>query len=129
MSIGHTLNHLTWDTEYEIAASALRTQAMYNRAHTKQPADAGAEAHKEKVHDPSEDMVLALPEVVGSMISPPSMTPSPSYQAEQRDDKPSDELLKTLEELCRELHGRHFSPADQERISDALSRAWMRTRR
>jgi hypothetical protein len=120
----------------------------------KQPADAGTEAHKEKVRDPSEDMVLALPEVVGSAASPPSLTPSPSYQVvERRDDRPSDERFKTVteytlgilelipylgkpsqmdieetkmtfEELGRELHGQYFSHADQERLSDALSRAW-----
>ena len=147
MSTGYTLNRLTWDTDCEIAASALRTQAIFKRALMEQSADANAEAHEEKGHDPSKDIVLALPEVYGSMTSPPSLTPSPSYQVEQR-DKPSDERLKTVteytsgflvliphlgqpsqmdleetkmtfEELCRELQG-HFSPADQERLSEAL---------
>jgi len=152
MSIGHSLDRLARDTDYEIAASALRAQAMLKRAHMKQPADAGAEAHKEKDYDPINDVVLALPQVVGSMMSPPPLTPSPSYQVEQRDDKPSDEWLKTateytlrilgliphlekpsqmdleetrmtFEALCREPQGRNFSFFDQKRLSDALSQA------
>jgi hypothetical protein len=153
MSIGRTLDRLTRDIDYEIRASALKTRAMFNCAHMKRPADTGAEAQKEKVHYPSENIVLALPEVVGSMTSPPPLTPSPSYQVvEQRDDKPYDERLTTVkeytlgileliphlgkpshmdleetqttfEELCRELHGRKFSPADQEHLSVAASNA------
>ena len=64
--IGCAISRLPWDTDSEIAVSALRTQAIFIRALLEQPADADAEAHKEKDHDPIEDMVIALAEVVGS---------------------------------------------------------------
>jgi hypothetical protein len=152
ISIGHTLHRLTGDTDSEIAASALRAHAMFKRAHTKQPADAGAEAHKEKDYDHSNDVTLGLPKVVGTMMSSPPLTPSPSYQVEQRDDMPSDEWLKTVTEytsgildliphlekpshmdleetemtfeaLCREPQGRKFSLDVQKRLADVLSQA------
>ena len=34
-----------------------------------------------------------------------------------------EELRMTLEELCRELNGRDFSHADQQRLVDVLSEA------
>jgi hypothetical protein len=34
-----------------------------------------------------------------------------------------EEMRMTLEELCRELNGRDFSQADQQRFTDVLSEA------
>jgi hypothetical protein len=147
-SIGDTLYRMTTDSDSEIKASALRTHALYKCALLEQPADADAEADKEKGHDHLKAIVVALPEVVGR-INPPTLTPSPSYQAEPYNYKPLNERLRTvteytsnilvlipnldnpshmdleetrmtLEELCRELNGRDFSDAEQEHLFRVL---------
>jgi len=148
-SIRDTLDHLTIDTNSEIKASALRIKALLQGSRLKHPAD--AEADKEKDHDHKQDVVIVLPEVVDSITITPSLTPSSSYQAEQRNDKPLNKWLitvtdyisdilnlipnlgrpshmdleetkMTLKTLCRELNGRDLSDADQEHLSNILHR-------
>ena len=143
-TIGDALQRLTSDTDSAIAASALRTMAIFKRALLEQLSDA------ERRNDPdrSKETVAALAEVVGGMDDPLVL----SYQSSQRSDvrpgsderlntvaeftskilvlipqlgKPShvelEETKMTLEELCRELSGREFSHADQQRLVEALN--------
>jgi hypothetical protein len=146
-SIRDALDHLAIDHNSEIKASALRTKALLRRTLLEHPA--GAEVDKEKDHDHIQDIVTVLPEVADSMTITPSLTSSSSYQAEKRNDKPSNKWLMTvtdyisdilelipssgkpshmdlketkmtLKALCRELNGRDLSHADQEHLSNIL---------
>lgn len=143
-SIGDALQRLTSDTDSVVAASALRTVAIFKRALLEQLSDAERrnDSHRSK------ETVAALAEVVGGMDDPLVL----SYQSTQRSDvrpgsderlntvaeftskilvlipqlgKPShvelEETKMTLEELCRELSGREFSHADQQRLVEALN--------
>ena len=141
-TIGDSLQRLTSDTDSAIAASALRTVAIFKRALLEQLSDA------ERRNDPdrSKETVAALAEVVGDMNDPLVLTYQSSQRSEERWDerlntvteftsnilglipqlgKPShtelEETKLTLEELCRELSGREFSHADQQRLVDVLN--------
>jgi len=141
-SIGDALHHLTSDTDSVIAASAVRTVAIFKRALLEQP------SHTERSNDPdrSKETVAALAGAVGGMNDPLVL----SYQSSQRsDERRSDERLNTvtdftsdilllipqlgkpsrmdleettitIEELCRELSGREFPHADQQRLVNVL---------
>jgi len=141
-SVVEALEHLTSDIDSVIAASAVKTVAIFKRALLEQ------HSHTEHSIDPdrSKETVAALPEAVGGMNDPPVL----AYQSSQRsDERRSDERLNTvtdftskllslipqlgkpshvdireiemtLEELCRELSGREFPDADQQRLFNAL---------
>jgi len=144
LTLCDTLHRLTSDTDSAIAASAIRAVAIFKRAILEQRVNADATKDAEW----SKDTVAAPAEGVGSVkdqVSPP-------YRTGQRNDELSDERLNTvteftsnilvviphlgkpshmdleelrmtLEELCRELNGRDFSHADQQRLVDVLSEA------
>jgi len=137
-SIGETLHRLASDTDSAIAASALRTIAVFKRAIM--------EARNDP--DQSKESLAALAGIVGGMNDSLSLP----YQAEPYHDvwpdgrlntvteftsriavliphmgPPShielEETRMTLEELCRGLNGRDFPHADQQRFVDALNNA------
>ena len=137
-SIGETLHRLASDTDSAIAASALRTIAVFKRAIM--------EARNDP--DQSKDSLAALAGIVGGINDSLSLP----YQAEPYHDvwpdgrlntvteftsriavliphmgPPShielEETRMTLEELCRGLNGRDFPHADQQRFVDALNDA------
>jgi len=144
MSIGGALQRLTSDSDSTVAASALRTMAIFKRALLEQQASAGATKDARQ----STDKIATLIEDVGPMrgrLSPP-------YQAGPRNEERSDERLNTvteftskvliliphlgkpsymdleetkmtLEELCHGLNGRDFPRADQQRLIDVLGEA------
>jgi len=144
LTLCDTLHRLTSDCDSAIAASAIRTVALFKRAIQEQRVNAEATKDAER----SKDMVAASTEGVGIMegqLAPP-------YEKGQRDGERSDgrlntvteftsnilvliphlgkpshmdleEMRMTLEELCRELNGRDFSHADQQRFVDVLSEA------
>ena len=142
--IDDTLRHLTLDSDPVIAASALRTMAIFKRALLEQQANA------ETTKDARQrtDTIATLAEDVGGMKDPHPL----HYQAGPRNEKWSDERLNTvteftskilmliphlgkpsymdleetemtLEELCHGLNGRDFSHADQQRLVGVLSEA------
>lgn len=144
LALCDTLHRLTSDTDSAIAASAIRAVAIFKRAILEQRVNADGTKDAER----SKDTVAAPAEGVSSMkgqVSPP-------YRTGQRNDERSDERLNTvteftsnilvviphlgnpshmdleelrmtLEALCRELNGRDFSHADQQRLVDDLSKA------
>jgi hypothetical protein len=145
-SIGDTLQRLTLDSDSAVAASALRTMAIFKRALLEQ--QASAEAAKDAGQ--STDTIATLAEDV--QVGPLKGPLSPPYQAgphnKGRSDgrlntvteftsnvlgliphlgKPSymdlEETKMTLEELCRGLNGRDFPRADQQRLVDVLGEA------
>jgi len=144
MSIDDTLQRLTMDSDSAIAASALRTMAIFKRALLEQQPD----PEVTKVTRQSTDTIATPTEDVGGMKDPLSLP----YQAGPRNEKRSNERLNTvteftskiltliphlgkpsymdleetkmtLEELCQGLNGRDFSHADQQRLVDILGEA------
>ena len=144
MSIGDTLQRLTLDSDPAIAASALRTMAIFKRALLEQQEK--AEATKDARQ--STDSIVTLAGDVGGKKDPLSLP----YQAGARNEERSDERLNTvteftskvliliphlgkpshmdleetkttLEELCHGLNGRDFPRADQQRLVDVLGEA------
>ena len=130
--------HPTMDSDSAIAASALRTMAIFKRALLEQQAN--AEDTRQSTDTIAED--------VGGMKDPLILP----YQAGPRNEKrPSERLntvtefkskiltlvthlgkssymdleetMMTLEELCHGLNGRDFSHADQQRLVGILSEA------
>lgn len=142
--IGHQLQHLSHDHDPKIAFAAVRTAAILERALLDQLSDTDDITNP----DLSADTVEVLSETIGE--NDPT---SPRFLAGPFSDDRSDgrliavtefissilallgrpwhptrqdieDIKSTLEELCRDLNGRDFSPATQERFVDVLCDTW-----
>jgi hypothetical protein len=143
-SLGNILQRLSRDPDPTIAFTALSTIAVLERALLEQLSDAEAKKDADRIqettevlaeavgeNDPlsprylaglrsnnrSDGRLVAVTEFISSMLALVPRLERPSHRA-------LEETRITLQELCRELNGRNFSPAAQGRFVDVLSRAW-----
>jgi hypothetical protein len=143
-AVGHQLQRLSRDHDPKIAFAAVRTAAILERVLLDQLSD----TDNKKNPDLSAETVEVLAETIGE--NDPT---SPRFLAGPlSDDRPEGQLIavtefissilallgrswsptrqdiedikSTLEELCRDLNGRDFSPATQERFVDVLCDTW-----
>jgi hypothetical protein len=143
-AVGHQLQHLSRDHDPKIAFAAVRTTAILERALLDQLSNTDDKTNP----DQSAETVQVLAETIGE--NDPT---SPRYLAGPlRYDRPDGRLIAvtefmssilvllsrswhptrqdiediklTLEELCRDLNGRDFSLASQERFVDMLCDTW-----
>lgn len=143
-TVGHQLQHLSRDHDPKIAFAAVRTAAILERALLDQLSGADDKANP----DLSTETVEVLAETIGENdpTSPRYLAGPLSY------DRPDGRLIavtefmssilallsrswhptrqdiedikSTLRDLCRDLNGRDFSPATQERFVDVLCDTW-----
>jgi hypothetical protein len=148
-TVGHQLQHLSRDHDPKIAFAAVRTAAILERALLDQLSDtvtddetnpdlSGLNAETLEVlaetigeNDPtsprflagplnddrSDGRLIAVTEFMSSMLA----LLGRSWQPTRQD---IEDIKSTLEELRRDLNGRDFSPATQERFVDVLCDAW-----
>jgi hypothetical protein len=143
-SLGNILQHLSRDPDPTIAFSASSTIAVLECALLEQLADARAKMDLDRIKETAE----VLAEAIGE-----NDPLSPRYLAGLRNDDRSDgrltavtqfmssmlalipllehpsrgdleDIKLTLQELCREMNGRKFSLAAQQRFVDVLSHTW-----
>ena len=143
-AVGYKLQHLSRDQDPKIAFAAVKTIAVLERALLEQLSDAEVRMDPNRIAELAEVLAAAIGE---------NDTDSSRFQPRRRDDDRSDgrltavteftskilELLKcswhpspedivdiksVFEELCRDLNGRDFSPATQERFVNVVSETW-----
>jgi hypothetical protein len=143
-AVGHQLQNLSRDHDPKIAFAAVRTAAILERALLDQLSDTDDKTNP--------DLCAETVEVLAVTIGENDPT-SPRFVAGPlSDDRPDGRLIavtefmsnilallrwewhptrqdiedikSTLEELCRDLHGRDFSPATQEHFVDVLCDTW-----
>ena len=143
-AVGHQLRHLSRDHDPEIAFAAARTAVTLERALLDQLSNTDdktdpdlntetAEVLAETIgeNDPTSSRYLAgqlsydRPDgrliAVTGFISNILALLSHSWHPTRQD---IEDIKSTLEELCRDLNGRDFSPATQERFVDVLCDTW-----
>lgn len=142
--IGHQLQHLSRDHDPKIAFVSLRTAAILERALLDQLSDTDdkrnpdqsaetAEVLAETIgendptsprylagplnHDRSDGRLIAVTEFMSGILALLKRSWHPTRQD-------IEDIKSTLEELCRDLNGRDFSTAAQERLVDMLGDTW-----
>jgi hypothetical protein len=142
--VGHQLQHLSRDHDPKIAFAAVRTAAILERALLDQLSDTDDKTNPDLSaetlevlaetigeNDPTSPRFLAGPlrddRSDGRLIAVTEFMSSTlallgrSWQPTRQD---IEDIKSTLEELCRDLNGRDFSPAIQERFVDVLCDIW-----
>jgi hypothetical protein len=145
--IGHQLQHLSHDHDFKIAFAAARTAAVLERALLDQLSDTDditnptlsaetVEVLSETIgeNDPtsprflagplsddsvdrSDGRLIAVTEFISNILALLGRSWHPTRQD-------IEDIKSTSEELCRDLNGRDFSPATQERFVDVLCDTW-----
>lgn len=145
-TVGHQLQHLSRDHDPKIAFAAVRTAAILERALLDQLSESDTDDKTNP--DLSAETVEVLAETIGEndptsprFLAGPLSGDRPdgrliavtefmssilallgrSWQPNSQD---IEDIKSTLEELCRDLNGRDFSPAAQERLVDVLCDIW-----
>jgi hypothetical protein len=145
-AVGHQLRHISRDHDPKIAFAAVQTAAILERALLDQLSDtdnktnldletemAGVPAETIGENDPTSPRYLAGPLSDDSLRSDGQLIAVTEFMSGilallRREWLPTrrdiEDIKSTLEELCRDLNGRDFSPAAQECFVDVLCDTW-----